>query len=121
FWLALFCAAGLVALLTIGPKYARRQEIIEHKYRAGQEPGGRRASPTGDAPAHRRTSAEQPGSVRDERPADRAPAEQSDRELLIPLWPLVALLALLLAAALGALVWSRRKTMSGTSHRQAAL
>ncbi len=37
FWLALFGAMGLAALLAVSPKYGRRQATIERKYQAQQQ------------------------------------------------------------------------------------
>ena len=34
FWIVCFSAAGLLALMAIGPKYARRQAQIERQYQA---------------------------------------------------------------------------------------
>jgi len=84
FWLALFSATGLAALLLMGPKYAQRQRIIEYKYRADQA-RGRQPAP--------------------EQPASPVPTD----ELLIPLWPLVVLSAVVFAASLAALARARRK------------
>jgi hypothetical protein len=89
FWLTLFSATGLAALLLIGPKYAQRQRIIEYKYRADQARGRPQAA---DQPPH-------------DQPASPGPTD----ELLIPLWPLVVLSAVVFAASLAALVLSRRK------------
>lgn len=56
-WLAVFSAAGLVALLVIAPKHARRQERLERMHHARQA----------------RVPAEAPGTA-DERPQPAKPA-----------------------------------------------
>ena len=103
FWVALFLAAALVALVVIGPKYARRQRIIENKYRADQQRTEQPVSPPHE-PANGQTTGD----------------TSTEPELLIPIEPLVALIAVLFAAALAALYWSRWRSTHNQHHHEAA-
>ena len=92
FWVAVFCAAGVMFLLAIWPQYAARQRRLEMQFRARQEILERQAA--GE------TAARAPG---DEGDAAPPPAGQ----LLIPLWPLVLVVATLCALA-ATLLWRTR-------------
>src|SRR5947209_3780978 len=74
FWVAIFSAAGVMFLVAFSPKYAARQRRLEMQYYARQEITRRQVE--GSGPAHG------PG----QEAAPPAPGE-----LIIPLWPLVAL------------------------------
>jgi hypothetical protein len=80
YWVYLFCTAGLVALVLIGPKYAARQSQIE---RVGQ----------GRQRAIQNLSGETPTT-----------AMSSEDQVQISLRPLYLVLAALLAAAWAALI-----------------
>ena len=74
FWVAVFCAAGMMFLLVIGPQYAARQRRLEMQYLARQEIMRRQAEGENAARA-----------VGQE--GDAAPPAVG--ELIIPLWPLL--------------------------------
>lgn len=88
FWLFLFGLAGVAALAAIGPKYVRRQAKIEQQYYAREE--------------ILRRQVERPAEAGAKRAEDKAAPGRG--ELLIPLWPVVAVLLGLLLAASG--VWA---------------
>jgi hypothetical protein len=93
FWVAVFCAAGMMFLLVIWPRYAARQRRLEMQYLARQEIARRHAE--GDS------AARPPGQEGDAPP----PAVG---ELIIPLWPLmVPLTALLVISAV--ILWRGRR------------
>ena len=77
----MFCAAGLLVLLAVWPKYAQRQGRLELQYRAEQEVTRRRFE--GEAVAR---PVGQEGDAR--------PPESGD--LIIRLWPIAVVLAPLL-------------------------
>lgn len=77
FWVLVFSAAALVALVLIWPQYAKRQRRLEMQYQAHEEMTRRRV--TGEARAR------EPGKEGDAPP----PAVG---ELIIPLWPLLVVL-----------------------------
>ncbi len=89
FWVMLFSAVGVVLLLAMSPKYARRQRQLEMQYYARQEIARRQVEGTSDP-----REPGQEGSV----------APPADGELIIPLWPLVSLFATSFAIS-AALVW----------------
>jgi hypothetical protein len=93
FWAMVFSAMGVVLLLAISPKYARRQGRLELQYQARQEIARRQVEGTA---ATRESGAE--GSA-----APPAPGE-----LIIRLGPLVLLFAVLFAIAAGMLYRARR-------------
>ena len=87
YWAYLFAMAGLIALVLIGPKFARRQAIIETKSEARQ-----------------RASMNLSGRS--------LPPANEDRSPRIPLGPLYLVLALLLGVA-GFQLWRRRRRGAG--------
>jgi hypothetical protein len=89
----LFCAAGTVFLLAAWPQYAKRQRRLEMQYHARQEIARRQVE--GTAPAR------EPGEE------GSAPPPVAG-ELIISLWPLVALFAALFAIS-AALLWRNRR------------
>jgi hypothetical protein len=93
FWAMLFCAVGVVLLLVISPRYAPRQRRLEMQYRAREEMLRRGAEgETAPRPAGQEGAAPPP-----------APGE-----LIIPLWPLVAVFTLGMLASAALLHRSRR-------------
>jgi hypothetical protein len=101
FWLLVFCAAGLLFLAAIWPRYAARQRRLEMQFRAREEILQRQA--TGD------TAARPPGAEGEAPPP--APGE-----LIIPLWPV-----LVVVAALGilsaCLLWRSRRRAGVSNSR----
>lgn len=89
----MFCAAGLLALLVVWPKYAQRQGRLELQYRAEQEVTRRRFE--GEAVAR---PVGQEGDLR--------PPESGD--LIIGLWPIAIVLFLLLAFS-AVMFWRGRR------------
>ncbi len=79
YWVYLFCAAGAVALLLAGPKFASRQAQIERNYearqRAAQHVAGREFDDANVAPV------------------------TNDSSTRITLWPLYAILGAVLSIA----------------------
>ena len=90
FWLFLFGVFGLAALAAIGPKYVRRQALIERQYYAREEIVRRQS----ESPEDRAASKAQP-------------AEAPPGELLIPLRPLALLLSAILLVLF--VVWTLRR------------
>jgi len=74
FWAMIFSATGVVLLLIISPKYAKRQGRLELQYQARQEIARRRVEGT--------PAARDPGQ-------EGSAAPPAAGELIIPLWPLV--------------------------------
>ena len=74
FWLLIFSMMALVALVAIGPKYGRRQEIVERRFEARRETA-------------RRVHETEAGGSTDLRPTATA---QGEHHLLVPLWGLYA-------------------------------
>lgn len=93
FWVMVFSAAGLVVLVVAWPKYAQRQARLELQYHASQEVARRRVE--GEA------AARQPG-----REGDLPPP--APNELLVPLWPIGAILVLVLGVSAGMYLRPRR-------------
>ena len=75
YWLYLFCTAGLVALMLMGPKFTPRQAQIERKYQGRQR-------------AVQQVSGQNPNTPL-----------SSARDTSITLWPLYATLGVLLVLA----------------------
>lgn len=91
FWMAAFAFMGLVWLVAFGPKYAQRQELIERRYEARLEIARRHtAGERLGEPAGRDAAAPEPA---DEDTAQPAAGELPPHGLLIPLEPLVFVLA----------------------------
>jgi hypothetical protein len=93
FWAMIFSAMGVVLLLAISPKYAKRQGRLELQYQARQEIARRQVE---GASAMR-----EPGE-------EGSAAPPVPGELIIPLWPLMLLFAVLFAIAAGMLYRARR-------------
>jgi hypothetical protein len=85
----IFSAAGVVLLLVIWPRYTKRQRRLEMQYYARREIERRKVA--GAPPAR------DPGQEGSEPPPQPG-------ELIIPLWPLVALFTALLAISVTMLV-----------------
>jgi len=94
FWLALFSAGGIAAVLLIEQQYRPRQRRLEMQYRAQEEILRRRAA--GEA------SARAVGQEGDAPP----PTEQ---DLIIPLWPLIGVCLLVFATSVY-MIWRGRRT-----------
>ena len=89
----LFCATGTMFLLVMLPRYGQRQRRLEMQYHARQEIARRQVE--GTAPAR------EPGEE------GSAPPPVAG-ELIIPLWPLLALFSTLFAIS-AALLWQNRR------------
>jgi len=74
FWLLMFSTAAMLALLSIGPKYGRRQEGVERKYETRRETARRINELAAGGEGELRSS----------------PVDPAERELLVPLWGLYA-------------------------------
>ena len=94
FWVMLFSAGGVVALMLIMPRYQPRQQRLEMQYRAREEILRRQAA---GEPAARETGQE-----------GEAPPPTTS-ELIIPLWPLLLGCVLLMMVAAFNL-WRARQT-----------
>ncbi len=92
FWVMIFCAAGTMFLLAAWPQYAKRQRRLEMQYHARQEIARRQVE--GTAPAR------EPGQE-----GSAPPPVAGD--LIISLWPLVALFAALFAIS-ATMLWRNR-------------
>ena len=92
FWVMLFCAFGVVFLLAIWPRYSARQRRLEMQFMAREEVVRRQAA--GESPT--RAAGEE----------GNAPPP-SPGELISPLWPLVLLLAALVAFS-ATMLWRSR-------------
>ena len=88
YWLYLFCAAGLVALLIMGPKYTSRQSQIEQKSQARQR-------------AAQQVSGQQPNTPL-----------STDETIVIRLWPLYSVLGVLMLVATLKLYKSRQRSVA---------
>lgn len=102
FWLLVFSAMALVALLAIGGKYGQRQARLERQYQA------RERVATG-ARGEEAVAATEEG-------AERRPYATPDATL-IPIWPLKVVFAVLAVAAAAMLFrsWGRGRA-SSTAH-----
>ena len=96
FWLALFSVGGIAAVLLIEQQYRPRQRRLEMQYRAQEEilrrhaegePAARGAGMEGDAPP------------------------PTERELIIPLWPLIGVCLLVFATSVY-MIWRGRTTLT---------
>ena len=96
FWLFLFGVFGLAALAAIGPKYVRRQALIERQFYAREEIVRRQSQ-----------------SAEDRAASTAQPAEAPPGELLIPLRPLALLLSGVLLVLF--IIWALRR-QSQTPH-----
>jgi hypothetical protein len=110
FWIAMFAFMGLVGLAVIGPKYARRQEGVERRFEARRDIALRRA--TGALPSDPSDDGQGLSAER----ATEADAEPPPHRLLIPLDPLMFLLAMALELSLGKLLWSDFSAAAASSH-----
>jgi tryptophan-rich sensory protein len=97
FWVMLFSAAGVMFLLAFSPKYGARQQRLEMQYYARQEITRRQV----EGPGASGPEAEPP-----------APGE-----LIIPLWPLVALFSASFAIS-AALAWRSTRRAVAPASRQ---
>jgi hypothetical protein len=88
YWLYLFCAAGLVALVIMGPKYTSRQIQIEQKAQARQR-------------AARHVSGQQPNTPL-----------STEKTMVIRLWPLYSVLGILMLVATLNLYKSRHRNVA---------
>jgi hypothetical protein len=96
FWLAVFSLGGIAAVLLIEQQYRPRQRRLEMQYRAQEEilrrhaagePTARTAGDEGDAPP------------------------PTERELIIPLWPLIGVCLLVFATSVY-MIWRGRTTLT---------
>ncbi len=87
FWVLAFSLMGLLALAVIGGKYNRRQANIERQYQARERVAEKLAAENNPAAAER---IDHPNAHR---------AYATPGEGLIPIWPLAALLGLILFVA----------------------
>lgn len=101
FWAMLFCAAGMMFLLAMWPRYAARQRRLEMQYLAREEIVRRGAA--GER------AAREPGDEGEAPP----PAVG---ELIIPIWPLWLPLAALFAVSVILLWQSRRRRAIADGH-----
>ncbi len=96
FWLALFSVGGIAAVLLIEQQYRPRQRRLEMQYRAQEEILRRHAA--GEAAARAQ------GQEGDAPPP-------TERELIIPLWPLIGACLLVFAASLY-MIWRGRTPLT---------
>lgn len=105
-WLyfAVFAGVALLGILAIAPKYAKREAGLEQRYRARQGAAREKfaAHEAGDATS-RSPDHEQPAGAAEAQPV------ATHRELLVPLTPLIIIIAAVLIAATAALAWVRYK------------
>ena len=87
YWVVAFSLMALLALVVIGPKYGRRQSALERKYQARER--------IEDAREARNNSVGDPRT--DELAARRRFATPGDT--LVPLWPLAAILVIVVLFA----------------------
>jgi hypothetical protein len=95
FWLALFSVGGIAAVLLIEQQYRPRQRRLEMQYRAQEEILRRQAA---GEPAARGVGQE-----------GGAPPP-TERELIIPLWPLIGVCLLVFAMSVY-MIWRGRTTL----------
>jgi hypothetical protein len=113
FWVMVFSAMALAALLAIGPKYGGRQARLERQYQARQRIAAERAASSADA------------APNDQQAPHREFA--SAEETLIPLWPLAALLSGMVTLAAIMLIRGRgrpgspRRRLPGSLERHTTL
>ena len=91
-WAALFTGVGLAALLATGGKFGNRQASIERKYQA------RAALESGT---------EVEAADADEKSTPEAPKFSTPDQLVIPLWPLMVMLAARFLCSLAMLLRER--------------
>lgn len=92
FWMFLFSIIGLLALGIIGPKYGRRQAMIEQNYEGRQEAARRMAQKSGQG-----------------FPADRSAAPPGGSKLIIGLEPLLAAVSVLVVVSAAGLWWQYKR------------
>jgi hypothetical protein len=97
FWAMLFCAAGALVLAVASPQYAKRQHRLEMQYHARREIERRQVEGTAQL--------------------DPDVAPPSAEELVIPLWPLIALFASLFAFSAFMLWRLKRETAALDSEK----
>jgi hypothetical protein len=90
FWAMLFCAVGVVVLLVGSGQYSKRQHRLEMQYRARREVERRQVEGTAGLDS------------------DAGTPPPSAEELVIPLWPLIALFASLFAVS-GFMLWRLKR------------
>ena len=109
FWVLIFTAMALAALLAIGPKYGGRQARLERQYQARERIVTERAA----------------GSKENEVPRTNGQAEHRDlasaEDTLIPLWPLAVVLSGVLILAAIMLVRGRGRPGSLGDGRRGSL
>lgn len=94
FWLAIFSLGGIAAVLLIEQQYRPRQRRLEMQYRAQEE-------------ILRRQAAGEPAARGVGHEGDTPPP--TDRELIIPLWPLIGACLLVFASSVY-MTWRGRRT-----------
>lgn len=111
FWVLLFSGMALGALVAMGPKYGGRQSRLELQYQARERIAAERARLSTDGSASRDiNAADRVGgeSRADERGERRALA--SPGATLIPLWPLGAVLVLVMLGSVAMLLREYRRS-----------
>lgn len=96
FWLAVFSLGGIAAVLLIEQQYRPRQRRLEMQYRAQEE-------------ILRRQAAGEPAARGVGQEGDAPPP--TERELIIPLWPLIGVCLLVFAASVS-MIWRERTTLT---------
>ena len=89
FWVMLFSLAALAAIATIGPKFEQREQSIETKFHARERGLHREAV---------------------EQPADDAPSQIPEWNLMFTLWPIAAVVgAVAIVSFVGMIRFQRRR------------
>jgi hypothetical protein len=100
FWVLIFSGMALAALLAIGPKYGGRQARLERQYQARERIAAERASGNNEVEA-----------ARISHQAERRGFASAD-DTLIPLWPLVVVLSVVIVVAATMLIRGRPGSLS---------
>ena len=110
FWLAMFAAMALAALVAVGPKYSQRQQGVERKFLAREEVARRRAGadlatkqPTDLLDAQRSGTRDEQRGASDE----QADIDGERPGLIVPLWGLILLVSAVFVAAVVMLLRGR--------------